>query len=107
MKAIHIPTVCILITAILFISHRWSSAYKPEAFDGLVVVAGISRENVPQVGGDTMVHQVNYATFLEHCLIHLLRSDSRMRNSDLESGGSSSPHAIGAVYVAFKRHGAR
>ena len=99
------------------INGRWQF-YKQNDFDGLIVLACIERDLIPQnikecnkraiqMDKKTIaMNQQNYALALEQALIQyfaLIKPDERMRNQSFEIGNvSKETYKGGIVYVAYK-----
>ena len=90
------------------VNKRWSSYYKAEHFDGLVVLAAIPRSSVPQNILDKfeMMNQEQYALALEQYLIKyfmLVSVDGRIINKTFQVGCiAKSPSYAGVLYFAYK-----
>ena len=74
--------------------------------DGMIVIAVITRLQVPQIeGGKTVVHQELYTLALEQRLLHhykITKPDARLENKTFTSGGTDNEKSAGyALYVAF------
>jgi hypothetical protein len=83
---------------------RWRTSYA-DSYHGMIVIAGITADIVPQIDDELAMHQQQYALALEQALIHHFRLkllDSRCEN-DTVSSGQSSDNAIGAIYLTFRR----
>ncbi|CAG2249451.1 unnamed protein product [Mytilus edulis] len=99
------------------INGRWQD-YKNEDYDGLIVLACIERDLIPQHTKECnkrailmdkktiKANQQNYALALEQALIHyyvLIKPDERLRNQSFDIGNlSKEPYKGGIVYVAYK-----
>lgn len=87
--------------------HRWHQTYRPNGFDGMVVVTVITEAQVPAGCNTSMTSPQNYVLALELlAILHYsyVAKDTRMTNTSfhpgrLESSGSKSAYAL---YVAFK-----
>ncbi|CAG2249444.1 unnamed protein product [Mytilus edulis] len=95
------------------INGRWHD-YKKDDYDGLIVLACIERDLIPQNIKECYerdkktiaINQQNYALALEQALIQyyaLIKPDERMRNQSFDIGNLSKEiYKGGIVYVAFK-----
>ena len=90
------------------ISARWRNKYLPEGYDGLVVLAAITRTMVPKgiLDNQEWMNQEQYAIALEQRLISMFMLedvDSRIDNESFETGKvSKTPPYAGIVYFAYK-----
>ena len=87
------------------ISSRWGCHRNTEyGRDGLVVLAAVPKDVVPQQCRDK-VHQEQYALALEQMLLHHYKldiGDERLDNNTFTSGGPDGGKSIAyAIYVAF------
>ena len=96
---------------------RWQD-YKNEDYDGLIVLACIERDMIPQnikecnkravqMNKQTIaINQQNYALDLEQALIQyytLIKPDERMRDQSFDIGNLSNEiYKGGIVYVAYR-----
>ncbi|XP_063407791.1 uncharacterized protein LOC134691284 [Mytilus trossulus] len=96
------------------INGRWHD-YKKDDYDGLIVLACIERDLIPQnikecykraIQKTIAMNQQNYALALEQALIQyyaLIKPDERMRNQSFDIGNLSKEiYKGGIVYVAYK-----
>ena len=88
------------------VNNRWSSYYKAEGFNGLVVLAAIPRSSVPQdiLDKDETMNQEQYAIALEQELLkyfRLVAVDRRIINKTFQVGRTAkNPSYAGVVYFA-------
>ena len=88
------------------ISSRWRD-HKEEDYgrDGMIVIAVITKDQVPLRETEPAVHQEDYTLALEQRLMHyykITKGDKRLANKTFTSGGADKKGSAGyALYVAF------
>ena len=88
------------------ISSRWGD-HKEEDYgrDGMIVIAVITRDQVPLRETEPAVNQEDYTLALEQRLMHyykITKGDKRLANKTFTSGGADKKGSAGyALYVAF------
>ena len=89
------------------ISSRWGT-HKKEDYgrDGLIVLAAITRDSVPQTNPAKTLDQEQFTLALEQTLLHHYRfkeGETRLENNSFNSGGMDKKQSKACcVYVAFK-----
>ena len=90
------------------VNSRWHEKYNREGYDGLVVLAAITRKGVPKriLDNQEWMDQEQYAIALEQRLISMFMFedvDNRIKNKSFDTGKDSktTPYA-GVVYFAYK-----
>ena len=93
---------------------RWNSYKADEGYDGLVVIAAVTRRLVPEVTQAMQVetkekvreklNQELYTFMLEEELIShfMMKADARLANTTLKQGSKAKTTKAGVLYVAFK-----
>jgi len=86
----------------------WKNTYKKKDYDGLVALACVERDMIPNVVRDAheAVNQEVYCAALTQTLLHnyvIKNPDKRCKNDNCDVGPPSKKiHKAGVVYIAFK-----